>query len=119
MFGALGNSRERVSGLGDSTGSQAVRGELAFPRKPRAIKKRRRYVALDRPESFGYARRNMRRPYCLLLSAFLAAFVLLVCKSAEAQMKVAVVDLQRAVMQSEDGLRAQATLKKVFDSRQQ
>ncbi|MFO0671172.1 MAG: OmpH family outer membrane protein [Polyangiaceae bacterium] len=34
-------------------------------------------------------------------------------------MKVAVVDVQRAVMQTEDGLRAQATLKKLFDSRQQ
>ena len=34
-------------------------------------------------------------------------------------MKMAVVDVQRAVMQSEDGMRAQATLKKVFDSRQQ
>ena len=34
-------------------------------------------------------------------------------------MKVAVVDVQRAVMQTEDGLRAQAMLKKLFDSRQQ
>jgi outer membrane protein len=34
------------------------------------------------------------------------------------QMKVAVVDTQRAVMETEDGLRMQATLKKVFDSRQ-
>ncbi len=34
-------------------------------------------------------------------------------------MRVAVVDVQRAVMQTEDGLRAQATLKKLFDSRQQ
>jgi outer membrane protein len=34
-------------------------------------------------------------------------------------MKVAVVDVQRAVMQTEDGLRAQASLKKMFDSRQQ
>jgi len=33
--------------------------------------------------------------------------------------KVAVVDVQRAVMQTEDGLRAQASLKKFFDSRQQ
>ena len=33
-------------------------------------------------------------------------------------MKVAVVDTQRAVMETEDGLRMQATLKKVFDSRQ-
>ena len=34
-------------------------------------------------------------------------------------MKMAVVDVQRAVMQTEDGLRAQASLKKMFDSRQQ
>jgi outer membrane protein len=39
--------------------------------------------------------------------------------SASASMKVAVVDVQRAVMQTEDGLRAQAMLKKLFDSRQQ
>src|SRR6478672_12104282 len=35
------------------------------------------------------------------------------------QMKFAVVDVQRAVMETEDGLRAQATLKKFFDKRQQ
>lgn len=33
-------------------------------------------------------------------------------------MKVAVIDTQRAIMETEDGLRAQATLKKLFDSRQ-
>jgi outer membrane protein len=32
---------------------------------------------------------------------------------------IAVVDLQGAVMQTEDGIRAQATLKKLFDKRQQ
>jgi len=42
----------------------------------------------------------------------------LVSAPAAAQMKVAVVDTQRAVMETEDGLRMQATLKKVFDSRQ-
>ena len=48
------------------------------------------------------------------------AFVLLLLGSpAAAQVKVAVVDVQRAVMQTEDGLRAQATLKKLFDNRQQ
>src|SRR5882672_8171640 len=35
------------------------------------------------------------------------------------QIKFAVVDVQRAVMETEDGLRAQATLKKFFDKRQQ
>ncbi len=34
------------------------------------------------------------------------------------QMKVAVIDTQRAVMETEDGLRLQATLKKLFDNRQ-
>jgi outer membrane protein len=33
--------------------------------------------------------------------------------------RVAVVDVQHAVMQTEDGIRAQATLKKLFDKRQQ
>ena len=32
---------------------------------------------------------------------------------------IAVIDLQGAVMQTEDGIRAQATLKKLFDKRQQ
>jgi outer membrane protein len=40
-------------------------------------------------------------------------------QAARAEMRVAVVDVQRAVMQTEDGLRAQANLKKLFDSRQQ
>jgi outer membrane protein len=48
----------------------------------------------------------------------LAVGVSLVSPPASAQMKVAVVDTQRAVMETEDGLRMQATLKKVFDSRQ-
>ena len=48
-----------------------------------------------------------------------ACAIFLLGGSARAEMKVAVVDVQRAVMQTEDGLRAQATLKKVFDSKQQ
>jgi outer membrane protein len=36
----------------------------------------------------------------------------------EAQVRLGVVDTQRAVMETEDGLRAQATLKKHFDQRQ-
>lgn len=39
--------------------------------------------------------------------------------SRAAETKVAVVDVQRAVAQTEDGLRAQATLKKLFDNKQQ
>jgi outer membrane protein len=51
------------------------------------------------------------QPILVLGVSFVAA-------PAAAQMKVAVVDTQRAVMETEDGLRMQATLKKVFDSRQ-
>jgi outer membrane protein len=39
-------------------------------------------------------------------------------RTALAQAKIAVVDTERAVMETEDGLRAQATLKKLFDSKQ-
>jgi outer membrane protein len=53
-----------------------------------------------------------------LASVFMAAALLLVAPFAAAQMKVAVVDTQRAVMETEDGLRAQATLKKLFEKRQ-
>ena len=49
----------------------------------------------------------------------LALFVLPSVASAQAQTKVGVVDVQRAVASTEDGLRAQATLKKLFDNRQQ
>jgi outer membrane protein len=50
----------------------------------------------------------------------LAIFLGLVAPPALAQqLKFAVVDVQRAVMETEDGLRAQATLKKFFDKRQQ
>lgn len=57
-----------------------------------------------------------------IVSLCLATSVALFGTAAFAQahpQKVAVVDVQRAVMQTEDGLRAQATLKKVFDSKQQ
>lgn len=44
---------------------------------------------------------------------------LLFAPLAQAELKVAVVDMQRAMLQTEDGLRAQATIKKFFDKRQQ
>lgn len=59
-------------------------------------------------------RSRLRFPLAILLSM---AF-LLVAPAAAAQMKIAVVDVQRAVMDTEDGMRAQATLKKLFDRRQ-
>ena len=66
--------------------------------------------------SSSIARRWLGLPQLAALA--LAAFVLAVAPLASAQMRVAVVDTQRAVMETEDGLRAQATLKKLFDKRQ-
>jgi len=48
----------------------------------------------------------------------ICAAIMGVSASAAAQAKIAVVDTQRAIMETEDGLRAQATLKKLFDKRQ-
>ena len=55
-----------------------------------------------------------------LIALSLAATVGLGAAPARAQTptRIAVVDTQRAIMETEDGLRAQATLKKIFDSRQ-
>lgn len=51
---------------------------------------------------------------------WLVALVLFVLPAvAHADTKVAVIDVQHAVMATEDGIRAQATLKKLFDKRQQ
>jgi outer membrane protein len=54
-----------------------------------------------------------------LAAAALALGVMASSGEASAETKIAVVDVQRAVMQTEDGIRAQATLKKLFDRRQQ
>jgi len=59
---------------------------------------------------------QLARLRLVTLAAF--ALVLTLAPGAFAQMRVAVVDTQRAVMETEDGLRAQATLKKLFDKRQ-
>lgn len=48
----------------------------------------------------------------------LVAFALLAFSGSAFAMKIAVIDTQRAIMETEDGLRAQATLKKLFDKRQ-
>ena len=53
------------------------------------------------------------------VSAAIAVACLLWSSAASAQTKVGVIDVQRAVASTEDGLRAQATLKKLFDNRQQ
>ena len=53
------------------------------------------------------------------MAAFLLGVGLALPMSAHAEVKIGVVDMQRAMMQTEDGLRAQATIKKFFDRRQQ
>src|SRR3954466_2306308 len=53
-----------------------------------------------------------------LLLSLLACALPFVASTAFAESKIAVVDTQRAIMETEDGLRAQATLKKVFDNKQ-
>ncbi len=55
-------------------------------------------------------------PWVFSLALFSA--LALVSPAALAAGKIAVVDTQRAIMETEDGLRAQATLKKLFDKRQ-
>ena len=55
----------------------------------------------------------------LFASFALSVATFLFAGAASAEQKVAVIDVQRAVASTEDGLRAQATLKKMFDSRQQ
>ena len=57
-----------------------------------------------------------------VVSALAVSFALTASSPAHAEgagVRVGVVDVQRAVAQTEDGLRAQATLKKLFESRQQ
>ena len=52
------------------------------------------------------------------LAAIAGSALLLAAAPAAAQSKVAVIDVRRAVLETEQGLRVQATLKKLFDNRQ-
>ncbi len=61
----------------------------------------------------------MLRRFTRALAVLAFATLPLVSPStAAAQSRIAVVDVQTAVMQTEDGIRAQATLKKLFDKSQ-
>ncbi len=57
-------------------------------------------------------------PLARLLSVFGFATLVSLPAVAQAQSRIGVVDTQRAIMETEEGLRAQATLKKLFDSKQ-
>ncbi len=63
---------------------------------------------------------SITRPRALLASlAFAVAGLAAPNLVADTATKIAVVDTQRAVMESEEGMRMRATLKKLFDERQQ
>lgn len=63
--------------------------------------------------------RIKQRGRALVFALAAALCVGTVAADARADGKIGVVDVQHAVMQTEDGIRAQATLKKLFDRRQQ
>lgn len=60
----------------------------------------------------------MRFPRLLALPGLCVSLILASSAVAQAQSKFAVIELRRAVLETEDGLRVQANLKKLFDSRQ-
>lgn len=66
-----------------------------------------------------FPRKNQSFLRTLLAAAAFACSVSTAGGDVHAQTKIGVVDVQHAVMQTEDGIRAQATLKKLFDRRQQ
>jgi outer membrane protein len=62
---------------------------------------------------------GLRALACATLSACLLLGAGARTPAGAADSKIAVIDVQHAVMATEDGIRAQATLKKLFDKRQQ
>jgi outer membrane protein len=77
--------------------------------------------APPRSPASGLARaaRVLRRGAAPIVAAALIGAALLSSAPAEAQQaKIAVIDVRRAVLETEEGLRVQAKLKKLFDSRQ-
>ncbi|WP_245677840.1 OmpH family outer membrane protein [Chondromyces crocatus] len=62
--------------------------------------------------------RRVGLPARFLVALLPALLAFAPARDAAAQTRIGVVDLQHAVMQTEDGIRAQATLKKVFDKKQ-
>lgn len=73
-------------------------------------------MAPARPSSS--PRRRSSALWAALLGGALSVGALTWSEPAHAQVKIAVVDLQRAVLETEEGLRVQASLRKLFDSRQ-
>jgi outer membrane protein len=76
-------------------------------------------VTLDCLARADHTPENVHALARLVIPAGLAAFIVLFAGAATAQMKVAIVDVERAVAQTEAGIRATATLKKEFEPRQE
>src|SRR5581483_11186785 len=89
-----------------ATKNENVRVPGCSPRGWGRNRRRAAWAGLDRPPAIRYAPSPMRTTVRHLFAATLAVVLSLCGRTAFAQMKVAVVDLQRAVMQTEDGLRA-------------
>jgi outer membrane protein len=68
--------------------------------------------------SFQPSRRRSSRLWAAVFGGALATGALAWSAPAQAQMKLAVVDVRRAVLETEEGLRVTSSLKKLFDSRQ-
>lgn len=62
---------------------------------------------------------SLKRYALPLLAALVGAAILPHAASAQAAQKIGVVDLQRAINETEDGRKAKDRLKKLFESRQQ
>jgi outer membrane protein len=77
-------------------------------------------ISLRSSEHAGWSTRLTARLRGPALASALAALGLLAspAPAAAAETKVAVIDVRRAMLETEEGLRVSATLKKLFDSRQ-
>ncbi len=65
-----------------------------------------------------YLRASRSRWLSGLWAGLILALTLSLAPNAQADVKIAVIDLRRAVADTEDGLRVQAELQELFDSRQ-
>ncbi|MEM1029768.1 MAG: OmpH family outer membrane protein [Myxococcota bacterium] len=58
----------------------------------------------------------MQRPFLLLIASFAVAATTLIPSTARSEMSLAVIDLQRAIADTEDGLRMRAQLQQMVDA---
>ena len=75
-------------------------------------------MTMRNADSVARGLRSRSVPLALAFAALAGVFTAAAPAAAEGPSKFAVVDVRRAVLETEQGLRVQATLKKLFDSRQ-